>query len=476
MVRLNSKVLGKWTLVRLLGVGGMAAVYEAKHDNGLSVAMKILHSDLNRCDEAKERFLDEAYVANHVDHPGTVPVLDDGLTEDGAFFLVMDLLRGQTLEDRWNRCGRVMEVEEVFRAMEGLLSVLCAAHAKDIVHRDIKPENVFVTEAGQIKLLDFGIARMKDSTRTVKTQVGSTMGTPAFMSPEQARGRWQEVDAKSDLWAVGASMFALLSGHTVHEAETVNELLLASMTEPAPPLASRAPDVPEMAAAVVDRALAFEKSDRYASAEEMLEDVRAVLQLIQASLPELAFDELSPTPISKKQLRESSPPHSTCRPVTRHGSADPISVEVEPVTARRGQKLWAVAALCMSIVAGYFAVMALSAHVSPPVVARQAAPPEEKPQADVNEVEVGRSPQVAHVLDLEPFERETTGSTSEVVATPATRSTTRPVPVHREAPKPTTSNGPKDIEAESDISPSTQLEEPDAESEVANFDPLRRRH
>jgi serine/threonine-protein kinase len=260
----------KWRLDALLGVGGMAAVYSATHRNGSRVAVKILHPELSVNVQVKTRFLREGYVANAVGHDGAVRVSDDDTAEDGAAFLVMELLDGETLEDRRMRFGGRLSEDEVLAMAEQLLDVLAAAHAKGVVHRDLKPENVFLTRAGQVKVLDFGIARLRElsTTASTATKSGSTMGTPAFMAPEQARGLWDEVDAQSDLWAVGALMFNLLSGRLVHEGRTTNEHLLSAMTKPAPPLASILPEVGVAVAHVVDRALAFDKAKRWSAAED----------------------------------------------------------------------------------------------------------------------------------------------------------------------------------------------------------------
>ncbi|MBK7581594.1 MAG: serine/threonine protein kinase [Myxococcales bacterium] len=160
-----------------------------------------------------------------------------------------------------------------------LLDVLIAAHDKGVVHRDLKPENVFLTRDGQIKVLDFGIARLRElSTASNATRDGTSMGTPSYMPPEQARGLWAEVDARSDLWAVGALMFALLTGRAVHEGRTTNELLLSAMTGPAPPLAELEPKLHAAVAAVVDRAVAFEKPRRWPDARAMQNAVRHAYQ------------------------------------------------------------------------------------------------------------------------------------------------------------------------------------------------------
>jgi serine/threonine-protein kinase len=265
----------KWRLDALLGVGGMAAVYAATHRNGSRVAVKILHPEISTSPQVKARFLREGYVSNAVGHDGAVRVSDDDTAEDGAAFLVMDLLDGETLEDRRVRFGGRLPEDEVLSMAEQLLDVLAAAHAKGVVHRDLKPENVFLTRTGQVKVLDFGIARLRElSSASTATKGGSTMGTPAFMAPEQARGLWDDVDAQSDLWACGALMFTLLSGRQVHEGRTSNEHLLSAMTNAAPTLESVVPGVGAAVAHVVDRALAFDKSKRWPDARRMQEAVR----------------------------------------------------------------------------------------------------------------------------------------------------------------------------------------------------------
>jgi eukaryotic-like serine/threonine-protein kinase len=273
--RVGQTLKGKWRLDVLLGVGGMAAVYGATHRNGSRVAVKILHPELSTNAEVRSRFTREGHAANAVGHDGAVKVIDDDAAEDGSLYLVTELLDGETLEDgRVRRGGRLSE-DEVLSIADQLLDVLTAAHANGVVHRDIKPANIFLTRSGQLKVLDFGIAHLREfSTGTMATKAGSAMGTPAFMSPEQARGLWNEVDGRSDLWSVGATMWQALTGQLVHDGRTTNEELLSAMTKPAPPLASVLPDVSPAVAHVVDRALAFEKEKRWLSAERMQEGVR----------------------------------------------------------------------------------------------------------------------------------------------------------------------------------------------------------
>jgi serine/threonine-protein kinase len=273
--RVGSTLRGKWHLDALLGVGGMAAVYAATHRNGRRAALKVLHAEASLDTECRERFLREGRVANAVGHEGAVKVLDDDVTDDGSVFLILELLEGESLEERCMRLGCLPETEVLWIA-DQLLDVLAAAHARGIVHRDIKPDNVFLTTSGALKVLDFGIARLREwSTARKATNNGGTMGTPAFMAPEQARGLWDEVDAQSDVFAVGATMFTLLSGRAVHEGRTQNEEMLSAMTVPVRPLSSILPGVAGTVAQAIDVALAFEKSKRWRDARSMQEAVRS---------------------------------------------------------------------------------------------------------------------------------------------------------------------------------------------------------
>jgi hypothetical protein len=276
--RLGTVLQEKWTLDTLLGAGGMAAVYGATHRNGKRVAIKMLHAELSHDDEVRRRFLQEGYAANAIQHDGAVSVLDDDVTPDGSAFIVMELLEGETVERRWERGGQQLPVTDTLAIVDALLDVLAAAHDKSVVHRDIKPENVFVTKSGVVKVLDFGIAKVFEQRQSgTATRAGTIMGTPAFMAPEQALARWDQVDGRTDLWAVGAMMFTLLTGRHVHDAPSNQEQLIWSATKPAPPLKSVATGLPDDVAAMVDRALAFDQKARWPDARKMQEAVRAAL-------------------------------------------------------------------------------------------------------------------------------------------------------------------------------------------------------
>jgi len=274
--RLGTVLKGKWRLDAVIGIGGMASVYAATHRNHARAAIKLLHPEIARDAEVTARFLREGYVANRVGHPGAVTVLDDDVSEDHAPFLVMELLNGQTLDALLVRAPNGIAVHELLPVLDQLLDVLACAHDKGIVHRDLKPENLFLTTEGRLKVLDFGIARLRElsTSSPSSTQAGSVLGTPAFMAPEQALGRWPEVDGRTDIWAVGATAFTLLTGRFVHEASTLQEQLVLSATQPARRLRSVNAQVPEDVANVIDCALAFEREQRFENARAMRHALR----------------------------------------------------------------------------------------------------------------------------------------------------------------------------------------------------------
>jgi len=289
--RIGTTLSGRYQIEGLLGAGGMATVYRGRHRNGNRVAIKMLHPQLAMMREVAARFLKEGYVANAVDHPGTVRVLDDDRADDGAPYLVMELLEGKTLDElRRSSDGGTLPVNEAVGYVEQLLSVLESAHKNGIVHRDIKPDNVFVTTDGKVKVLDFGIARMVTSSSVSATRTGNVMGTPAFLPPEQALGLVKQIDGRTDLWAVGALLFTLLSGRYVHEGETAEHMMVLTASTAARSLSVVCPNLPSRLVAVVDRALAFDKKDRFADSAAML----AALRAFRAGATGLAMDETLP--------------------------------------------------------------------------------------------------------------------------------------------------------------------------------------
>jgi serine/threonine-protein kinase len=277
LARVGSR-LGDWVLEKLLGWGGTSAVYEAvRHDHGEHRAIKILHPSL--CSEplVVERFLQEAYVASSIRHRGIVHMYGDGMSE-GSVYLVLDLLDGESLEERRCHMGK-LPLDAVLTIAEELHSVLRAVHLAGVVHRDLKPQNIFATNHGELKLLDFGTARVFDpipgERRKPLSTDGLVVGSPSFMAPESARGERTKIDARTDLWSLGATLFTLLTGEYVHVAKDPHKRLLAAATKPARSLAEAAPWLDPAIVAVVDRALAFDPDARWPDAIAMRRALRS---------------------------------------------------------------------------------------------------------------------------------------------------------------------------------------------------------
>ncbi len=345
--RIGSTLRGKWRLDSLLGVGGMAAVYAGTHRNGSRAAVKVLHAELTINAEVRSRFLREGYVANSIAHEGAVKVLDDDVAEDGSLFLVTELLDGETLEDRRVRLGGRLVEDDVLSVTEQLLDVLAVAHERGVVHRDLKPENLFLTRSGQLKVLDFGIAALRSlSTASTATKEGTSMGTAAFMSPEQARGLWAEVDAQSDLWACGATMFCLLSGSLVHEGRTTNEVLLKAMTTPALAIASIVPQTSPAVGLLIDRALAFEKDKRWRDARRMQDAVRRAYHDRTGAPITTAPKMIVPESVPNRTLAGADDGDSTTRLPT---TGRPVANSAPPPSGGRNRMILGAAAIAASI-------------------------------------------------------------------------------------------------------------------------------
>jgi serine/threonine-protein kinase len=367
----------KWTLERLLGVGGMAAVYAGRHRNGARAAVKVLHPDLSRHKEVRERFLREGYAANQVEHVGAVKVLDDDVVvagpESGTAYLVMELLEGESLQDRLERPPPMSELE--FLGIAGsVLEVLEAAHARGVVHRDLKPENLFLVSdetaqaaGSRVKVLDFGLARLLQGQAI--TSYGLALGTPSFMSPEQAGGRIDQIDGRTDLFALAATGFRICTGRRIHEAPNAVELVRKMSTTAAPRVRSVRADVSEACARVIDRALEFRREDRYENAAAMREDVRRAYAELAGSgptqlavavpppAPALAPPPPRPTVSSSDQttieVGDSDLQEPSAQPLLSPGRRDPLASGLEEsIHLPRQRSIWPWVALLLLTGAG----------------------------------------------------------------------------------------------------------------------------
>jgi len=354
--RVGQTLNGKWHLDRVLDLGGMAAVFAATHRNGKRVAIKMLHPMIAREPQLRERFLREGYVANKVEHRGAVQILDDDTTDDGAVFIVMELLDGESL-DRWiaRAPGGRVPIHEVLGVADQVLDTLAAFHARDVIHRDIKPGNLFITREGVVKVLDFGLARMRDGGFAA-TGAGTVLGTVAYMPPEQARGRIDQVDARSDIFAVGAVMFQAITGKLFVRGQTPLEKLMSRMKEPVPPIASVMPDVPDYIAQLIDTALSFEKGDRWRDANQMRAAIRTAYSALVADAKRRnaakspVAETLATNRIAANEEAPSLPPDALQSPGEDSIVVEEGSIASAPSTVREADKSVYDAALEPSLV------------------------------------------------------------------------------------------------------------------------------
>jgi eukaryotic-like serine/threonine-protein kinase len=300
---MDAPTIGQYRVTGLIGRGGMGVVYAAEHTLlGRPAAIKVLLPELSQKQDVVMRFFNEARAATAIRHPGIVEIYDFGWTPDGAAYIVMECLEGETLARRASRVRlRWSGVLAVARQIAGALA---AAHAKGIVHRDLKPDNVFlvtdpeVPGGERIKLLDFGIAKLAvDSTTSSNvTKTGAVMGTPTYMAPEQCRG--VVVDHRADLYALGCVIYELCCGRPPFLGEGTGDVLAAHIHLPVPPMATHGAELPPAVEQLVRHLLAKVPADRVQSAEELIRAIDAVTteQAAVSSSPRRAMSVMtSPT-------------------------------------------------------------------------------------------------------------------------------------------------------------------------------------
>ncbi|QQR91398.1 MAG: serine/threonine protein kinase [Myxococcales bacterium] len=265
----------RYRIVRKLGEGGMGDVYEAEHTLiGRHVAVKCLLPEFAKNPEVVERFKREARAATMVGNEHIIDVTDMGQLPDGSPFIVMEMLEGREFAGLIEDEGP-LPVGRTVRIIQQVCNALSAAHAKGIVHRDLKPENIFlVTKHGNpdfVKVLDFGISKVKehkDSVQKSLTRTGVMMGTPHYMSPEQAQGL-ATTDHRTDIYALGVISYLALAGRVPFDGDTLPSLMVQVMTTEAEFLTDLRQDIPEALDAVIRKALTKDPADRYASAADL---------------------------------------------------------------------------------------------------------------------------------------------------------------------------------------------------------------
>ncbi|MDB4937144.1 MAG: protein kinase [Labilithrix sp.] len=280
---------GGYVILDLVGIGGMGRVYRAEQTNlGRTVAIKIIHPHLVGEENAAARFITEARAASRLNHPNSVAVIDFGKTEDGQLYLVMEFLRGKDLARVQYEEGP-LSFRRIVSILRQVLAALSEAHHLEIIHRDLKPENVILepvrTGGDFVKVVDFGLAKMREGTAPNITSPGIVCGTPEYMSPEQGRG--DPLDPRSDLYAVGVIFYQLLTGRLPFEAESPTQVVLMHITEAPPDPRAAAPErmIPSLLADVCLMALAKEPAHRFGNADEFAEALSDALSQIESTVP-----------------------------------------------------------------------------------------------------------------------------------------------------------------------------------------------
>ncbi len=270
--RLRSALEGRYVIDRELGRGGMATVYlaeDVKHRR--QVAVKVLHSELGEV-LGKERFLREIEIAAGLSHPHILPLYDSG-EADGFLFFVMPLAEDESLRDRLDR-EKQLPIDDALRIAREVADALSYAHSHDVVHRDIKPENILLS-SGHAVVADFGIARAVSAAGGDKlTETGMAVGTPSYMSPEQAAGE-QDIDGRSDLYALGCMLYEMLAGQAPFTGPTAESVIHQHLMSEPPPITNIRPAVPAEVAGVVQRAMAKTPADRFSPAAQFAEALAA---------------------------------------------------------------------------------------------------------------------------------------------------------------------------------------------------------
>ncbi|MFK7985624.1 MAG: serine/threonine-protein kinase [Sandaracinaceae bacterium] len=280
--RVGRMVADRYRLDEVLGRGGMGVVYRGTHTwTERPVAVKLLLAEYASDARLLQRFFQEAKAAAGLRHPNVVDVLDMGEDDDGSAFLVLELLEGDSLEDRLAD-GQTLGAEEALRILLPVIDALDAAHARGVIHRDLKPANVFLSRGhrGAIvpKLLDFGVAKLTENA-TVQTRTGSVIGTPGYMSPEQIQGL-QELTPASDVWGMGMLLHRVLVGSLPIDLDpNPTQMLISIVSQDRPGLADRWPEAPPALASAVDVCLGRAPETRYDSmralADALIEGARA---------------------------------------------------------------------------------------------------------------------------------------------------------------------------------------------------------
>ncbi len=369
---------GKYAVTRLLGRGGMGAVYEAEHVGiGKKVALKFVDREFAKDDLVIGRFAREARAASSIESAHIVTVFDAGVDE-GRPYLVMELLRGEDLGTRLRRLSK-LSMRESFHIVAQVLRGLARAHSVGIVHRDLKPDNVFLVQSEGdplfAKIVDFGVSKIQraqgGTAPLALTGKGTVLGTPLYMSPEQAQVS-PDLDGRADLYSVGAILFECLAGRPPHTGASYEQIILAICMTDAPDLSAIDPQIPESASAFVARALARDRANRHQSAAQMLSALHEIAPEEKARVP--LDSSLAATRVSAVDAPVAGPPTDVSWSRGSPGSPIvPLPTVRRTVASRLAVPLTALGATLAGVFVTLWIVMSLQKRTTNPAPPAHAA-------------------------------------------------------------------------------------------------------
>ena len=368
--------VGPYRVIARIGEGGMGAVYEAVDEQiGKRVAIKVLHKEHAKNQQISNRFINEARAINVVEHPGIVTVSSFGQLPDGTAYIVMELLKGETLNARMKAQGGRMQMLDALRLARQIASALAAAHEKGIIHRDLKPDNIMLVADSAMpggertKLLDFGIAKLKQeyqgSGDQVMTRAGVMMGTPLYMAPEQCRNA-SDVDDKADVYSLGVMLYRMLAGKPPFAAPGTGELMAMHIYMQPPPLQAANPALPEPLVALVHRMLAKNRVERPSMAQvaQELEQLGTRFSAMVPALPPALVAKVSGGSAAPSVNESATVLSDNSNLMTTRPTARPTLPEQSGGSRSRVRLIVAIAALLVLL--GVGGVLALRTQLRPP--------------------------------------------------------------------------------------------------------------
>jgi len=346
--------LADYRILSILGRGGMGEVYLAEDGRlGRKVALKFLPTAFTANQDRLARFEREARAASALNHPNILTIYEIGQA-DGRRFIATEYIEGQTLRQRL--ANSPLNVSETLNIATQVASALAAAHRAGIVHRDIKPENIMIRHDGYAKVVDFGLVKLTETPQSEsqadtepptlalkQTDTGTIMGTTAYMSPEQARG--QAVDARTDIWSLGAVIYEMLTARQPFEGATASDLIVSILERQPPSLSEVSPEIPERVEWLVNKALSKDRDGRYHSAMEMLTDLLRTRQRLEA---------VAPTPAEIQAMREKAQVQAEIEPTEERVEETAKEVETAPLfsTSVAPRRSWLIPAFIVLLLAG----------------------------------------------------------------------------------------------------------------------------